>query len=285
MNTIETLKQKIAENEAKSSEYREQLKQIYQGKFSDWKQLHDAIVELDSADIYEMNSWRNIEQHHYHDIDLSQLDEIEREALDEYLEEHFEYRIDIHENTISREVDHDGECYLIQNDGVWRGNERIIESSQYESDEYRDYLIEQDKEKQGCFPGVYLLGFGGDIIKPIDTLSGCADWSTKKFEFTLLDVCLSDFFRGSSDETLRAIPVDGSTKVEEFAESLERECDFECDEYVVMFEKALDMFGVKNPDAKKLMFPDLQSREEIEEAENQGENIEQVFAYVTIEDV
>lgn len=100
-------------------------------------------------------------------------------------------------------------------------------------------------------------------------------------ELTLIDVCLPDYFRGHSNETI-AIPVDGSITIGEVIKGIESECNMlELTKYSGFTEAELDaaLIHLKTRHCMELndrAFPDLESYNENEDY------IDSVYAYFTV---
>jgi len=98
------------------------------------------------------------------------------------------------------------------------------------------------------------------------------------FELRLDDVCLPDYWNGSSNVCL-AVPVDGGMTVEDVIEGIEFDFQssdwFETDEEWNAARNAIDDFKEENKEnLEKICFPDLEKWEEHEE-----EQFDSCYAY------
>jgi hypothetical protein len=149
------------------------LQMEYNKQFSDW---HELRVRMESLEKYEGIHYSTDEYGELISLipfeGLRDVPTRDQEYLATYLSEHCLYV-----NWPGRYIyqHHGNDHIVIQDDGVWQYHRLLFTESAYldpetgEVDEVlRNKLIERHMDKEGCYPGVFLVSRNGDIT-PVDT--------------------------------------------------------------------------------------------------------------------
>lgn len=166
-------------NQNRVNMIKDQIQTHLNARFDDWKALQEGIKAATECDgvAYQSNEYGEAEAWLRCDA-LSDVAEVEREYLENYVAEHC-IHINWEHDCLS--VSLGGDEILINDSGrkhdrgVYQSGKQIIEESDYtdeneEVDETkRNILIERHMEATGCFPGVFRTSEHDNELYPVKT--------------------------------------------------------------------------------------------------------------------